>query len=497
MHKKNCSPALLDTIARWSFRPSFDIDCGYSPSKIGAKIRKFTKIRRQVDLQGGEKHAMTECPTLRVAITQRTWTFKGRVSSHTTQLDCQGHLFHFSMHVVHSQSSTQWFVVLPTQATQVRGQSMLKPVLQVPSHHGPNVDDSSKSQSIHWRLRFQRPSACYRRDTAHLKVMGWQLNLSLNSGHNNQVLIMNGAGKLYHCRWWWNFQEYRAQIGRLTKFCLEDGVKLDGNAVLLPSHSSGISVIQKMLMQYLHDGHWRWLGKSVEKTDNASQLWAVIKIGASSKPNEVGNMPSVAGVISCCPSFFSHCFVPAVSFFKWYSYSSEWQRFGFNWHVDWTNTDQGCLAQGTATNDSFKRAIIRPAPSDFSDIHPVWKILVRCIFSTFNEWWLNDRRLSTAFALTVLERQEPGVYIVRMHDSTYAESLMLEDDVRCIGEYAPFMRTTSDVLQQNRPLCLTSDIESPQLVLSTDFVEMVHPMRCSLDMSRHCTMMESRHYNFK
>ena len=81
-----------------------------------------------------------------------------------------------------------------------------------------------------------------------------------------------------------------------------------------------------------------------------------------------------------------------------------------------------------------------PLLSDFSDVHPVWKdsgSLYLLQLST-NDGSIIDQ-LSTAFEFNLLERQSPGVYIVRMHDSTYLESLMLEDDVRWVGEYAPFM----------------------------------------------------------
>ena len=72
-----------------------------------------------------------------------------------------------------------------------------------------------------------------------------------------------------------------------------------------------------------------------------------------------------------------------------------------------------------------------------------------------------------------------------MHDSTYLESLMLEDDVRWVGEYAPFMRTTSDVLGSRIVHCvLASDVAPGNLAeLSADFVrDGASNAWCSLDM---------------
>ena len=72
-----------------------------------------------------------------------------------------------------------------------------------------------------------------------------------------------------------------------------------------------------------------------------------------------------------------------------------------------------------------------------------------------------------------------------MHDSTYLESLMLEDDVRWVGEYAPFMRTTSDVLGSRIVhYVLASDVAPGNLAeLSADFIRNgASNAWCSLDM---------------
>lgn len=127
-----------------------------------------------------------------------------------------------------------------------------------------------------------------------------------------------------------------------------------------------------------------------------------------------------------------------------------------------------------------------PLLSDFNDVHPVWKDSgsLYLLQLSANDGSIIDH-LSTAFAFNVLERQSPGVYIVRMHDSTYFESLVLEDDVRWVGEYAPFMRTTSDVLGSRIVhYVLASDVAPGNLAeLSTDFVRNgASNAWCSLDM---------------
>ena len=127
-----------------------------------------------------------------------------------------------------------------------------------------------------------------------------------------------------------------------------------------------------------------------------------------------------------------------------------------------------------------------PLVSTFDDINSAWKnsgSLYLLQLSTSDSSILDE--LSSTFEFKVLERQSPGVYIVRIHDSTYLESLHLDDDVRWIGEYHPFMRTTSDVLGSNIVhYVLASDVDSAELVeISSDFIRNgAATAWCSLDM---------------
>ena len=127
-----------------------------------------------------------------------------------------------------------------------------------------------------------------------------------------------------------------------------------------------------------------------------------------------------------------------------------------------------------------------PLVSTFDDINSAWKdsgSLYLLQLSTSDGSIIDQ--LSSTFEFKVLERQSPGVYIVRIHDSTYLESLHLDDDVRWIGEYHPFMRTTSDVLGSNIVhYVLASDVDSAELVgISSDFIRNgAATAWCSLDM---------------
>ena len=127
-----------------------------------------------------------------------------------------------------------------------------------------------------------------------------------------------------------------------------------------------------------------------------------------------------------------------------------------------------------------------PLVSDFDDINSAWKnsgSLYLLQLST-NDGSIIEQ-LSTTFEFKVLERQSPGVYIVRMHDAMYLESLFLHDDVRWVGEYSPFMRTTSDVLESKRVhYVLASDVDSFELAgLSADFIRNgASTAWCSMDM---------------
>ncbi len=63
---------------------------------------------------------------------------------------------------------------------------------------------------------------------------------------------------------------------------------------------------------------------------------------------------------------------------------------------------------------------------------------------------LNDASIMNGIedthAIDVLERQSQGVYIVRAQDTTQIQSISMNEDVRWIGAYEPYMRTTNDAL---------------------------------------------------
>jgi len=90
-----------------------------------------------------------------------------------------------------------------------------------------------------------------------------------------------------------------------------------------------------------------------------------------------------------------------------------------------------------------------------------------------------------AYDLDVLERQSQGVYIVRVHDAAHAASLSLDDDVRWIGSYAPYMRTTNDALGAHLvQITVARDIATSKVAtLTTHLVQNgASSSWCSLDM---------------
>jgi len=90
-----------------------------------------------------------------------------------------------------------------------------------------------------------------------------------------------------------------------------------------------------------------------------------------------------------------------------------------------------------------------------------------------------------AYDLDVLERQSQGVYIVRIHNAAHAASLSLEDDVRWIGSYAPYMRTTNDALGAHLvQINVAGDIAPSKVAtLTTHLVQNgASSSWCSLDM---------------
>lgn len=70
-------------------------------------------------------------------------------------------------------------------------------------------------------------------------------------------------------------------------------------------------------------------------------------------------------------------------------------------------------------------------------------------------------RLNEEYDIDVLERQSPGVYIIRVDDISQIQSISSDEDVRWVGAYEPFMRTTNDVLGSHLvQFILAPDIES-------------------------------------
>ena len=80
------------------------VDC--SPGKVGAQNKEiYQNAGVKWIFQGGEKHAMTEMSYTSSGNHAENMNVQGTRSSRATQRGCQGHLFHFSTHAVHCQSS--------------------------------------------------------------------------------------------------------------------------------------------------------------------------------------------------------------------------------------------------------------------------------------------------------------------------------------------------------------------------------------------------------
>ena len=101
----------------------------------------------------------------------------------------------------------------------------------------------------------------------------------------------------------------------------------------------------------------------------------------------------------------------------------------------------------------------------------------------------NDGRimneLTELYDVHVLERHSPGVYIVRVGDANDIDSISNHQDVRWIGPYEPFMRTTSDVLGAHLvQIVLAADIEISGIpMLSADLIRYgATTAWCSIDM---------------
>ncbi|DAC48571.1 MAG TPA: hypothetical protein D7H87_07890, partial [Candidatus Poseidoniales archaeon] len=93
--------------------------------------------------------------------------------------------------------------------------------------------------------------------------------------------------------------------------------------------------------------------------------------------------------------------------------------------------------------------------------------------------------LTKLYDVHVLERHSPGVYIVRVGDANDIDSISNHQDVRWIGPYEPFMRTTSDVLGAYLvQIVLASDIQISDIpMLSADLIRYgATTAWCSIDM---------------
>ncbi|MGB1659849.1 MAG: S8 family serine peptidase, partial [Candidatus Poseidoniaceae archaeon] len=93
--------------------------------------------------------------------------------------------------------------------------------------------------------------------------------------------------------------------------------------------------------------------------------------------------------------------------------------------------------------------------------------------------------LESEYDLEVLERQSPGVYISRIDDQSQIDQISANKDVRWIGAYEPYMRTTNDALGAHLiQVTLTSDIESSDVADIT--VQLIQngatSAWCSVDM---------------
>ena len=93
--------------------------------------------------------------------------------------------------------------------------------------------------------------------------------------------------------------------------------------------------------------------------------------------------------------------------------------------------------------------------------------------------------LEDVYNLDVLEQQNRGVYIVRIHDVAQVASIILDENVRWIGAYEPYMRTTNDALGATMiQLSLATDIESSSVApLTSHLVQNgATSAWCSMDM---------------
>ncbi len=105
-----------------------------------------------------------------------------------------------------------------------------------------------------------------------------------------------------------------------------------------------------------------------------------------------------------------------------------------------------------------------PHNTDFEHINSAWytygSTSLHLIQLSINDESVIER-LNEMYDIDVLERQSPGVYIIRMHDASQLQSISLDEDVRWVGAYEPFMRTTNDVLGSHLvQFILASDIAS-------------------------------------
>ena len=129
-----------------------------------------------------------------------------------------------------------------------------------------------------------------------------------------------------------------------------------------------------------------------------------------------------------------------------------------------------------------------PQFTDLSHLNSAWG----ASFSTslyLVQLQLNDASIMNEFEdkydIEVLERQSQGVYIVRVHDTSQIASISSDDNVRWMGAYAPYMRTTNDAIGARLvQITVAGDIESTNVAtLTTHFVQNgASSSWCSLDM---------------
>jgi hypothetical protein len=129
-----------------------------------------------------------------------------------------------------------------------------------------------------------------------------------------------------------------------------------------------------------------------------------------------------------------------------------------------------------------------PIHTDLTHLSAVWKSLnsnsLYLVQLSVNDGSVMDR-LESNFEIHVLERQSSAVYVVRMHDATQLSSIASDSDVRWIGAYEPFMRTTNDVLgAQLVQVALSVDIEPSNVPVVSAFLVQhgASTAWCSVDM---------------